>query len=58
MEEIVSAARALDQDPQVKALIITGEGSKAFAAGADIKEMASHEYSEVSNRAAQLFPPV
>ena len=47
MDEIVSAARALDQDPQVKALIITGEGSKAFAAGADIKEMASQEYSEV-----------
>ena len=46
MEEIVSAAQALDQDTQVKALIITGEGTKAFAAGADIKEMASQDYSE------------
>ena len=47
MEEIVSAAQHLDRQSQVKALIITGEGAKAFAAGADIKEMASQTYSQV-----------
>lgn len=47
MEEIVSAAQHLDRQPSVKALIITGEGTKAFAAGADIKEMATQTYSEV-----------
>ena len=32
----------------MKALIITGEGPKFFAAGADIKEMADQTYQEVS----------
>ena len=31
----------------MKALIITGEGPKYFAAGADIKEMADQTYDEV-----------
>ena len=47
MVEVTSAALALDQDPLVKAIILTGEGPKAFAAGADIKEMAPLSYSEV-----------
>ena len=47
MEEIVRAAQHLDRQAGVKALIITGEGTKAFAAGADIKEMASQTYSQV-----------
>ena len=47
MEEIVHAAQALDKRPDVKALIITGEGPKYFAAGADIKEMADQTYDEV-----------
>ncbi|GAB4818518.1 hypothetical protein N2152v2_005564 [Parachlorella kessleri] len=46
MHEVTSAALALDQDPLVKAIILTGEGPKAFAAGADIKEMAPLSYSE------------
>ena len=48
MEEIVHAACAMDRSPAVKALIITGEGPKFFAAGADIKEMADQTYQEVS----------
>jgi len=39
MEELVKALESLDKDDQVKAIIITGN-EKAFAAGADIKEMA------------------
>ena len=50
MEEIVHAAHALDRRPDVKALIITGDGPKYFAAGADIKDMADQTYEEV-----QLF---
>ena len=41
------AARALDTRPDVKAIIITGDGPKAFAAGADITEMADQTYDEV-----------
>ncbi len=56
MEEIVHAARALDKRPDVKALIITGEGPKYFAAGADIKEMADQTYDEVSPTPASAIP--
>ena len=48
MEEVAIAAEAMDADPGVRAIIITGEGSKAFAAGADIKEMSTLSYSEVN----------
>ena len=41
------AAHALDKRPDVKAIIITGDGTKAFAAGADIMEMAGQTYDEV-----------
>jgi enoyl-CoA hydratase len=39
MEELVDALETLDKDNEVRAIIITGN-EKAFAAGADIKEMA------------------
>ncbi len=38
MEELVDALEALDKDNDVRAIILTGN-EKAFAAGADIKEM-------------------
>ena len=38
-QEILAAARAFDADPGVGAIVVTGS-SRAFAAGADIKEMA------------------
>ncbi len=38
--ELRAAFEALDSDPAVKAVVITGEGEKAFVAGADITEMA------------------
>src|SRR5258708_36032685 len=34
--EIVAAFRAADQDPEVRAIIMTGAGDRAFCAGADI----------------------
>ncbi len=41
ISELGQAAEALADDPAVKAVIITGSGSKAFVAGADISELSS-----------------
>ena len=46
MAEVTSAAAEFDADPGIGAIIITGS-AKAFAAGADIKEMATLSFSEV-----------
>lgn len=46
LDELVAAVSAMDTDPGVGAVVITGSG-KAFAAGADIKEMASKGYIEM-----------
>ena len=40
-QELSDAAASLDADAAVRAIVITGSGSKAFCAGADIHEMAS-----------------
>lgn len=45
-EAVVEAAEAFQQDPNIAAIVITGN-EKAFAAGADIKEMAEKSYIEV-----------
>jgi len=36
------AVEALDADPDVKAIILTGEGDRAFSAGLDLKEVGQH----------------
>ncbi|CAM3236990.1 putative enoyl-CoA hydratase echA8 [Arthrobacter ulcerisalmonis] len=46
MTELVTAVTALDADPGIGAVVITGSG-KAFAAGADIKEMAGQSYMDM-----------
>jgi enoyl-CoA hydratase len=46
MNEVTTAAAELDNDPGVGAIIVTGN-EKAFAAGADIKEMAELEFADV-----------
>ncbi|MGG5174405.1 enoyl-CoA hydratase [Pseudarthrobacter sp. J1763] len=46
MGEVVAAVSAADLDPGVGAVVLTGS-EKAFAAGADIKEMASKGYAEM-----------
>lgn len=43
LADVVSAAQAYDADPAVGAIVITGS-EKAFAAGADIKEMQPKSY--------------
>ncbi|NLU70077.1 enoyl-CoA hydratase [Streptomyces sp. HNM0574] len=46
MHEVVDAAGSLDRDPEIGCLVLTGS-RKAFAAGADIKEMRPHSYMDV-----------
>ena len=41
LSELKSAIQNISIDPTVKALVITGSGDKAFAAGADITEIAA-----------------
>ncbi|MEN3792007.1 enoyl-CoA hydratase [Fulvimarina sp. MAC3] len=45
MREICQAAEEFDADGKVGAIVLTGT-EKAFAAGADVKEMEAYEYSE------------
>jgi enoyl-CoA hydratase len=47
MHEVVAAATGFDKDPEVGAIIITGS-ERAFAAGADISEMAGKTFQEVT----------
>jgi len=39
LDEVSDALSKLDADPSVRAIVITGAGEKAFAAGADISEL-------------------
>jgi len=39
LRQLVETLRRLDADPTCRAIVITGQGERAFAAGADIKEM-------------------
>jgi len=46
MSELMSALQAFDNDPTIGAMVITGN-ERAFAAGADIKEMAEKSAAEM-----------
>jgi enoyl-CoA hydratase len=54
MIEVTTAAVEFDNDPGIGAIIITGS-TKAFAAGADIKEMSSLAFSDMFD--ADFFAP-
>ena len=54
MNEVTTAAAEFDNDPGIGAIVITGN-EKAFAAGADIKEMSSLSFADVF--AADFFAP-
>ncbi len=41
MEELLACFQALQRDPKVRAVILTGSGEKAFVAGADVGELAT-----------------
>ena len=46
MREIVEATTGFDRDPDVGCIVVTGS-AKAFAAGADIKEMRPNDYMDM-----------
>ncbi|MFF7019642.1 enoyl-CoA hydratase [Streptomyces klenkii] len=64
MNEVVAATEVLDRDPDVGCIVLTGS-EKAFAAGADIKEMRPQGYMDMYlsdwftawDRLAQLRTP-
>ncbi len=41
LSQLVDALETLDREPACRCIVVTGAGERAFAAGADIKEMAS-----------------
>lgn len=45
--ELIDAFAAYDSDPEQRCLVLTGSGDKAFAAGADIKEMSSQGFADM-----------
>ena len=47
--ELVGALGMMDADAEVKAVVLTGS-ERAFAAGADIKEMKDKNFAEVGAR--------
>ena len=50
MEELHTALATIERDDQIEIVVITGAGERAFAAGADIQELAS-----LSPREAEAF---
>lgn len=46
VRELIEAVQGFDEDPAIGAIVLTGS-AKAFAAGADIKEMADLGYAEM-----------
>jgi enoyl-CoA hydratase len=48
MDELSDAVKKFDSDPSIGCMILTGS-TRAFAAGADIKEMQNKKFSEVCN---------
>ena len=53
IQELHEAFKALDADKEVKAIIITGSGEKAFVAGADISEFADFDVAQGGELAAK-----
>jgi enoyl-CoA hydratase/carnithine racemase len=47
MHEVVDAVLELDGRDDVRAIVLTGRGARAFAAGADIREMAALDARQV-----------
>ena len=48
-EELGKASEELNADPEVKVVIITGAGEKAFAAGLDVKEVEGKSITEMKD---------
>ncbi len=55
LEDLADSLEALDEDPGVRCIVLTGAGARAFAAGADIKELA--EQTSVTLATTDAFEP-
>lgn len=53
IQELHDALKTMDENPEVRVIIITGTGEKAFVAGADIAEFAHFSENEGSQLAAK-----
>ncbi|MGL2965343.1 enoyl-CoA hydratase/isomerase family protein [Flavobacterium sp. XGLA_31] len=53
IQELHNAFESLDNNVDIRAIIVTGEGEKAFVAGADISEFANFSVEEGAQLAAQ-----
>ena len=53
IQELHEELQALNTNPEVRVVIITGSGEKAFVAGADIKEFAEYSVNEGSELAQE-----
>lgn len=47
MTSLLDTLRALDADPDCRCVVVTGAGERAFAAGADIREMVDRSTADV-----------
>jgi enoyl-CoA hydratase len=47
LDELADAFATLDADPTCRAIVLTGSGTRAFAAGADIKELSDATHLEL-----------
>jgi methylglutaconyl-CoA hydratase len=54
-EAIAGTLPALDRDPAVRAILLTGSGERAFCAGADLKERATMTAEEVVAQRGRLI---
>jgi enoyl-CoA hydratase len=48
LDDLVAALESLDADPSCRAVVITGAGERAFAAGADIRELAPQTFASLT----------
>lgn len=53
IQELHDGLESLDSNPEIRVIIITGEGEKAFVAGADISEFAHFSIEEGAHLAAK-----
>jgi enoyl-CoA hydratase len=47
LDDLAAALETLDADPDCRAIVITGAGERAFAAGADIRELAPQTFASL-----------
>lgn len=58
LDELARAARLLRDDDSVRAVVITGAGQKAFAAGADLRELETDGGAAYSRRGQAAFDAI